>query len=62
MFRCLSLLGAAAVALGVAALVSLTKPAPVKVPKALPRPRQGRRPARFVRVPGLIFHPTLSAN
>jgi hypothetical protein len=64
MFRCLSLLGIVAVAFGVAALASA---APQPVPKQLPdtsEPPRKRapRPATFVRVPGLAFHASLSAN
>jgi hypothetical protein len=66
MFRCLSLLGAVALALGVAALASLSQP---KLPSLPPpadnderRERLARRVLTLVRVPGPAFHARLSAN
>ena len=66
MFRCFSLLGVVAVALGVAALASASPQTHTK--KLLPPKndetarRPGPRPVPFVRVPGLAFHASLSAN
>ena len=66
MFRCFSFLGVVAVAFGVAALASLTQPQTKKLSppsddnRSAARP--GARPAAFVRVPGLAFHASLSAN
>jgi hypothetical protein len=60
MFRCFSFLGLAALAFGVAALASATKPS--STPQLPVVRRRPRRPAQFVRVPGLAFHVALSAN
>jgi hypothetical protein len=65
MFRCFSLLGVVAVALGVAAFASVCPAAPKKLlPPGTndPTPKPSPRAATFVRVPGLAFHARLSAN